>query len=277
MRTTGSAPSVTSSSTSAFGAGIELRVGEERLELGRLLERGGELGELVARDVDGALVLRGLVERARVHAVRDGHGASGSAPRARRSRGPRPPRRRAASGRPRRAPCRRRARSPRGSGRRPRRGSGRSRASSPPRSACSCPRAAAAARSRPPASRARSARRRPCAPRRGCSADSERACARIARCCSSSSRASLRALSASSTAWRIRSRRSSIVFWIGPNAYLRRTKNAIPKQISVQIMRPGTTSIRPLPPSSAVLGRLCEQIPASAQMRTKASRPPIRP
>ena len=59
-----------------------------------------------------------------------------------------------------------------------------------------------------------------------------------------------RALSASSTAWRIRSRRSSIVFWIGPNAYFRSTKNAIAKQISVQIMRPGTTSIRPLPPSS---------------------------
>ncbi len=82
------------------------------------------------------------------------------------------------------------------------------------------------------------------------SADSERACARIARFCSSSCRASLRALSASSTACRMRSRRSSIVFWMGPKAYFLSTKNAIPKQMSVQIMRPGTTSIRPLPPSS---------------------------
>src|SRR6188768_299217 len=62
---------------------------------------------------------------------------------------------------------------------------------------------------------------------------------------STSSRASLRALSASSTAWRMRSRRSSIVFWIGPNAYLRSTKNVIANAISVQIIRPGTTSIRP--------------------------------
>src|SRR6476659_518253 len=65
------------------------------------------------------------------------------------------------------------------------------------------------------------------------------------RCCSRSSRASSRALSASSTAARMRSRRASIVFWIGPNANLRRTKNVIAKQIRVQIIRPGTTSIRP--------------------------------
>ena len=65
------------------------------------------------------------------------------------------------------------------------------------------------------------------------------------RCCSRSSRASSRALSASSTAARIRSRRSSIVFWIGPNANFRSTKNVIAKQISVQIISPGTTSIRP--------------------------------
>ena len=41
----------------------------------------------------------------------------------------------------------------------------------------------------------------------------------------------------------MRSRRSSMIFWIGPKAYLRSTKNVIPKQISVQIIRPGTTSI----------------------------------
>ena len=49
--------------------GAELRVGEERLELGRRLERVGDLRDLVARDVDAALCLRGLVERSRVHAV----------------------------------------------------------------------------------------------------------------------------------------------------------------------------------------------------------------
>jgi hypothetical protein len=43
---------------------------------------------------------------------------------------------------------------------------------------------------------------------------------------------------------RIRSRRSSIIFCTGPNAYLRSTRNVIPKQISVQIIRPGATSMR---------------------------------
>src|SRR5581483_5091916 len=77
------------------------------------------------------------------------------------------------------------------------------------------------------------------------SADSDFACPISARCCSSSSRASARALSASAIAFSIRSRRSSITLWIGPNAYLRSTKNVTPKAISVQIIRPGTTLIRP--------------------------------
>ena len=83
------------------------------------------------------------------------------------------------------------------------------------------------------------------------SADSLFACARMARFCSSSSRASLRALSASSTACRMRSRRASIVFWIGPNAYFLSTKKVIPNATSVQIMRPGTTLIRSLFDSAA--------------------------
>jgi hypothetical protein len=41
----------------------------------------------------------------------------------------------------------------------------------------------------------------------------------------------------------MRSRRSSIVFWIGPKANFFSTKNVIAKQTSVQIIRPGTTSI----------------------------------
>ena len=62
-------------------------------------------------------------------------------------------------------------------------------------------------------------------------------------CSSSSLRASARACSASSTAERMRSRRSSIIFWIGPNANFLSTKKVIAKQTSVQIIRPGTTSI----------------------------------
>jgi hypothetical protein len=38
---------------------------------------------------------------------------------------------------------------------------------------------------------------------------------------------------------RIRSRRSSIVFWIGPKAYRLSTKSVIAKQTIVQIIRPG--------------------------------------
>jgi hypothetical protein len=52
-------------------------------------------------------------------------------------------------------------------------------------------------------------------------------------------RASSRARSASSIDWRIRSRRSSIAFWIGPNANAFSTKSAIRKQTIVQIISPG--------------------------------------
>ena len=72
------------------------------------------------------------------------------------------------------------------------------------------------------------------------------ACPISARCSSSSLRASSRARSASSIDWRIRSRRSSIAFWIGPNAYLLRTKNVIANATSVQIIRPGMTLISAL-------------------------------
>ena len=113
------------------------------------------------------------------------------------------------------------------SGRRPRRGSARARGPSRPRSACASPRAGAGGRPRPPRGRARAAPR-----------PSVRACARIAEaslfawpisclCSSSSARASRRVFSASSTDERIRSRRSSIVCWIGPNANFFSTKNVI--------------------------------------------------
>ena len=65
------------------------------------------------------------------------------------------------------------------------------------------------------------------------------------RCSATNCSASARARSASSSASRIRSRRASIAFWIGLNAYRRRTKNVIPNAMSVQIIRPGTTLISP--------------------------------
>ena len=68
---------------------------------------------------------------------------------------------------------------------------------------------------------------------------SERACPISALCSSSRARASSRTRSASSTDCRIRSRRSSISFWIGPKAYRRSTKKVIAKAMIVQIIRPG--------------------------------------
>ena len=58
--------------------------------------------------------------------------------------------------------------------------------------------------------------------------------------------------SASSIDRRIRSRRSSIVFWIGPKAYFFSTKSVIANAISVQIIRPGTTLIRALAATSGL-------------------------
>src|SRR5207253_5283381 len=49
--------------------------------------------------------------------------------------------------------------------------------------------------------------------------------------------------SASSIDCRIRSRRSSIIFWIGPNAYRFSTKSVIRKQTIVQIISPGVTEM----------------------------------
>ena len=69
---------------------------------------------------------------------------------------------------------------------------------------------------------------------------------------SRSCRASSRALSASSSASRMRSRRASIIPWIRPNASFLSTKKTIRNVMTVQIMRPGTTVIRSLPESSSV-------------------------
>ena len=57
----------------------------------------------------------------------------------------------------------------------------------------------------------------------------------------------------------MRSRRSSIVFWIGPNANRLSTKNVIPNAISVQIIRPGTTSISPPESSSGAVEQAADQ------------------
>ena len=74
-----------------------------------------------------------------------------------------------------------------------------------------------------------------------------RAAASASRCCATSSSDAIRAWSAASSASRMRSRRLSIAVWMGPNATRLSTKNVIAKQISVQIMRPGTTSMIPEP------------------------------
>src|SRR6187551_274022 len=232
-----------------LGARVELRVGEEGLELRARLERVRQLRELVARHVDAVLVARGLEQRARVHAVRDRHQLFEPS--------------RAEKSRPCTASCTRR------------RWSSASSTLPTTRSVASIVRSATSLRIWPIARavsasicfRVSSSRRcrsvsASCFARSICasatlrasarmSADSERACPRIARFCSSRSRASLRALSASSTAWRIRSRRSSIVFWMGPNANFLSTKNVIANAISVQIMRPGTTLIRSFEDSAA--------------------------
>ena len=71
---------------------VDLRVAEERLERGHVLERGGERGEVGCDGVDPVLVPRGLEERAGVHALRDCHARPAPVP-VRRSRAPRSPRR----------------------------------------------------------------------------------------------------------------------------------------------------------------------------------------
>ena len=222
---------------------VELRVREKRRELGRL-----DSARRSSRDRAGrrrlALLLRGLEEGPRVHALRDGHRVSSGRAPAPRSRARRSPRRRAGAGRRCRAPCRRRAavastvRSAT---------SLRIWSSARAVSASICLRVSSirrCARPRPPPWHGRAGRRRPSGPRRGSPPTRSLACARSARFCSSRSRASSRALSASSTACRIWSRRSSIVFWIGPKANFLRTKNVSPNATSVQIIRPGTTLIR---------------------------------
>src|SRR4051794_6702652 len=78
-----------------------------------------------------------------------------------------------------------------------------------------------------------------------CSASPRASCISL-RCSSSRLRASWRALSASSIDRRICSRRSSIIVWIGPNAYFLSTKNVMKNATIVQIIRPGVTWMRAL-------------------------------
>ena len=52
---------------------VDLRVAQERAQLGHLVHRACERGEIGCDRVDAVGVLRRLEERARVHAVRDCH------------------------------------------------------------------------------------------------------------------------------------------------------------------------------------------------------------
>jgi hypothetical protein len=54
-------------------ARIELRVLEQRVELRHVVDRRDEVAQLLAHLGEPALFLRGLDERAGVHAVRNGH------------------------------------------------------------------------------------------------------------------------------------------------------------------------------------------------------------
>ena len=85
--------------------------------------------------------------------------------------------------------------------------------------------------------------------------------------CSSSSRcASSRALSAASIELLDRlAGASSIIFWIGPNAYRFSTKSAIRKQTIVQIISPGVTEMSGFAATSTYL--------TSTYARIEPSRP----
>ena len=73
LRTSSSVPPSRSSSSADLGARVELRVPEDRVELGHVFERLDEVVELVADGLERALLLGGLEERLRVDALRDGH------------------------------------------------------------------------------------------------------------------------------------------------------------------------------------------------------------
>ena len=73
LRTRSSAPAASCSRTRPSRR-VDLRVAEERAELGHLLDRAGERGEVRRDLLEPPLLLRGLEERAGVHALRDGHG-----------------------------------------------------------------------------------------------------------------------------------------------------------------------------------------------------------
>ena len=163
-----------------------------------------------------------------------------------RSRARRSPRRSAGADPPRRAPCRRRARRLEGEVGHLGADLLDRTAPSPPRSACACPRGAAGARPPPPPWRARAGPRRPCAPRRGSRADSFRAWPSSARFCSSSCARLVAGVVG--LVDRLADAVTPLV-----DRLLDRAERVLPKHeerdreaISVQIMRPGTTSISPL-------------------------------
>ena len=224
LRTSSSEPPSTPSSALAFARGSSCGFRSTARSSGTSPATAHEVGQLLADDLELPFF---LARRRRAPRRRcGGRRLSLLLLRAPRSRARGSPPRSGAGGRRRRAPCRSPSRRPRASSvrdlladlleRAPRLGLDLAAAS---------PRAGAAGRPRSPRARARAARRRPGAPRTRISSASCRACPIRARCSSSSLRASSRARSASSIDCRIRSRRSSIVFWIGPNANRLSTKS----------------------------------------------------
>ncbi len=73
MRTSSSPSAVELLEHLALARRLDLRVAQERAQLGHVVHRAGERGEIGRDRVDAVRLLRGLEERARVHAVRDGH------------------------------------------------------------------------------------------------------------------------------------------------------------------------------------------------------------
>src|SRR5579864_1833263 len=241
---------------------LELRVAEDHGELRRLLDRGCEVGQRLVHLLQSLVLLRGAEERLGVDALSSGYADSS---------------RREKSSEPIASEMSSRSRSP--SSERP---TTREAASSV-RSAtslriCSSARAVSDAISLRVSS---SLRWRSCSvsSRMRCSMASRvrRASVRISspwlraspislRCSSSRLRASSRALSASSIERRICSRRSSISFWIAPNAYLRRTRKTITKKMIVQIISPGMILVSGLLAATSIY-----------LTSTKPRKPPTRP
>src|SRR5262249_38743008 len=223
----------------ALAARVELRVAQELAELRDRLLRLDELLELLAHRLQPVLVARRVEQGARVDAVHDAHSFRSSTEKSRSPIASSIRRRWSASSSDLRVTFSAAIRL---------RSATSSRICSSARrvSASLCLRVSSSRRCRSTSVSSRM--------RLTFASETRRASARISsasplawpiscRCSSSSWCASSRALSASSSDWRIRSRRWSIAFWIGANAYRLSTKSVIRKQMIVQIISPGVTWI----------------------------------